>query len=198
MTLMKARTHMTTPVHILGISGSLRKASLNTALLREAAELAPEHTRLTIADISDLPLFDDDVLRAGPPEPVRRLKQQIAEADALLFGVAEYNYSISGVLKNAIDWASRPLDTTPLTGKPASMVGSGGRFGTVRAQGQLRMILSGLNMLVLPKPEFLLPFGGQKFDGQGRLIDEETREALRKQVAALVDWTRRLRGEQAG
>jgi chromate reductase len=186
---------MTTPVHILGISGSLRKASLNTALLRAAGELLPEDTRLTIADISEIPLFDDDVLRAGPPEAVLRFKSEIASADALLFGVPEYNYSISGVLKNAIDWASRPLDSTPLAGKPASMVGSGGRFGTVRAQAHLRAILGGLNTLVLPKPEFLLPLGAQKFDGEGRLTDEEARDALHKQVAALVAWTRRLRGE---
>ncbi len=186
---------MATPVHILGISGSLRAGSLNTALLREAAGLLPPDATLSIADLSHIPLYNDDVQKQGPPEAVQHFKQAIADADALLFGVAEYNYSISGVLKNAIDWASRPLDSTPLANKPASMVGSGGRFGTVRAQMHLRMILSALNMLVLPKPELMLQFGHRMFDAEGRLTDEETRELLRKQVHALVTWTRRLRGE---
>jgi len=120
-------------VKTLGISGSLRKGSYNTAALRAALELLPDGMTLDIADISELPLYNDDVRQAGFPPAVKRLREQIAAADALLFATPEYNYSISGVLKNAIDWASRPPDA-PVLGKPCGIMGaSGGLWGTARA-----------------------------------------------------------------
>jgi len=135
-------------VHVLGISGSLRKASYNTALLRPASELLPRGMTLEVFDLSSIPLYNDDVRALGFPKPVQEFRSRIAAADALLIATPEYNFSIPGVLKNAIDWASRPPDP-PLDGKPLAIMGaSTGNFGTVRAQMHLRQVCVDIPVVV--------------------------------------------------
>jgi chromate reductase len=178
---------------ILGISGSLRKASYNTAALRVASEVAPEGVTIEIADISEIPLYNDDVRAQGYPAAVERFREQIRAADALLFATPEYNYSVSGVLKNAIDWASRPPDQ-PLAGKPAAVMGaSGGPVGTARAQYHLRQMGVFVDLKFLNKPEVMIGTVQDRCDAEGRLIHEPTREMIKKLVAALVEWTKLLK-----
>ena len=178
---------------IVGLSGSLRKGSYNSAALRAAQALAPEGTVIEIAEIGDLPLYNDDVRAAGYPAPVERLRGQIAQADAVLFVTPEYNYSVSGVLKNAIDWASRPPNQ-PFDGKPVAIMGaSGGLFGTARAQYHLRQMLIFLNAFPVNKPEVMIGQAQTKFDEAGNLTDEATREFIRKLLVSLVSWTERLK-----
>ena len=179
-------------MHVLGISGSLRKGSYNTALLRAASELLPEGMTLEVFDLSSIPLYNDDVRALGFPKPVQEFRDRIAAADALLISTPEYNFSIPGVLKNAIDWASRPPDP-PLDGKPAAIMGaSTGDFGTVRAQMHLRQVCVFCNMFPVNKPEVLVMRAREKFDASGRLIDETARGFVRDLLPALVDWTQRL------
>jgi len=184
---------MNSPIQILGISGSLRKGSYNTGLLYAAADLLPESMKLEIFDLSPIPLFNQDE-ELDSPESVRRFKAHIAAADALLIATPEYNYSFSGVLKNALDWASRPMKETPLNGKPAAIMSAGGRFGAVRAQLHLRQVLVHLNVLSLNRPELMVAFASEKFNADGRLTDAQTREQLKALLEALAAWTRRLRG----
>ena len=179
-------------IHVLGISGSLRKDSYNTGLLNAASELLPESMTLEKYDLSRVPLYNDDVRAIGYPKPVQEFRERIAAADALLIATPEYNYSIPGVLKNAIDWASRSPDP-PLDGKPVAIMGaSTGNFGTVRAQMHLRQICLFCNMLPVNKPEVLVMRAQEKFDSSGRLVDETAREFVRDLLMALADWTRRL------
>lgn len=181
-------------VHILGVAGSLRRESYNAAALRAAQELLPEGTTLEIADISGIPLYNGDVEEAGLPEAVRHLKERIQQADALLLVTPEYNYSIPGVMKNVIDWVSRPPGTSPLTGKPAAIMGASiGYFGTARAQYHLRQVCVFLDMLPLNKPEVFISQAADKFDAAGRLIDARAQMDIRRLLAALRDWTLRLR-----
>ncbi len=180
-------------VKTLGISGSLRKGSYNTAALRTAAELLPPGMTLEFADISQLPLYNEDVRQAGFPPPAQKLRDQIRAADALLFVTPEYNYSVSGVLKNAIDWASRPPDQ-PFDGKPVGIMGAtASLWGTTRAQYHLRQSCVYLNMLPLNKPEVLIAQAASKFDAELRLTDQTTRDIIAQLLVALRDWTRRLR-----
>lgn len=175
---------------ILGISGSLRKGSYNTAALRAAQELLPQGVVLEIFDLAPIPLYNPDI--DPTPETVQVLGERIAASDALLIATPEYNYSIPGVLKNALDWISQ-LPDEPCAGKPAGIFGvSVGRFGTVRAQLHLREICAALGMIVLPRPELYIAQAEQKFDSHARLTDEETRERLRKFLIALVEWTQRV------
>jgi chromate reductase, NAD(P)H dehydrogenase (quinone) len=184
---------MKSPVHVLGFSGSLRKGSFNAMLLASAAELLPENMTLETFDLSPIPLYNDDVRAAGYPDSVRAFRDRIAAADALLIVTPEYNFSIPGVLKNALDWASRPPDP-PLSGKPAALMGaSTGNFGTVRAQLHLRHVCVYTNMFPVNKPEVLVARAHEKFDGRGRLADETTRGFVRDLLTALADWTLRLR-----
>jgi len=177
---------------VLGISGSLRAGSFNTAALRVAKELAPEGMTIEIADISQIPLYNEDVYQQGFPPSVDRFRDQIRAADALLFATPEYNFSISGVLKNAIDWASRP-PAQPFNGKPAAMLGaSAGRAGTARAQLHLRHVLSTLNAHVLNKPDVLIATAQNMFDDNGKLTDEATRKFVRQELEALLGWTEKL------
>ena len=181
-------------VKILGIAGSIRKASLNRAALRAAAELLPEGAELTTFEIDEIPPFSQDS-EANPPAAVTAFKAAIRDADAILFVSPEYNYSIPGVLKNAIDWASRPYGDSAWDGKPAAIMGvSGGALGTARMQYDLRKVMVFLNMLPLNKPEVMIGNSGQKFDAEGNLTDDATREIMAKQLAALADWTRKLKG----
>jgi chromate reductase, NAD(P)H dehydrogenase (quinone) len=177
--------------HILGISGSLRRASYNTALLRVAAEVLPEDVTYEIFDLAALPFYNQDD-EADLPQPVRAFKERIQVADALLIASPEYNYSFTGVLKNAIDWASRPRNESSLTGKPIAIIGAGGRFGTVRSQLHLRQVLVETNSLTLNKPELMVTMPWEKFDKEGQLTDEATRKQLGELLAALVHWARRV------
>ncbi|MGH6611460.1 MAG: NADPH-dependent FMN reductase, partial [Burkholderiaceae bacterium] len=172
--------------HILGISGSLRSGSYNTALLRAALEAVPDGTQMELARIDDFPLYNEDVRQAGFPPPVQRLREQIARADALLIVTPEYNYSIPGVLKNAIDWASRPPDQ-PFNEKPIALMGaSPGMLGSARAQYHLRQCFVFLNAFVLNQPEVMVAKANERFDQEGRLTDEATRKQAVKQLQALV------------
>ncbi len=183
---------MSRPVHVLGFAGSLRQGSYNRAVLRAAGELAPGGMSLEVFDLSPIPLYNADIEAAGVPEPVRQFKERMAAADALLIVTPEYLYSVSGVLKNALDWASRPSKDSPLNRKPAAITGAGGLFGTVRAQGHLRQILLHNGVLVLAKPEVYITRCREKFDVDGRLVDESDRAAIRALLEALVVWVRQL------
>src|SRR3954447_13324115 len=159
---------------VIGLSGSLRRGSFNTAALRAAQELAPEGMTIETGEIGDFPLYNDDVRAAGYPLPVERLRSQLAAADAVLFVTPEYNYSVPGVLKNAIDGASRP-PTQPFDGKPVAIMGaSPGLLGTARAQYHLRQIFVFLNGMVLNRPEVMIAQAGGRFDAEGRLTDAKT------------------------
>jgi len=181
---------------IAGICGSLRRGSFNRMLLLEAGRLLPDGVSMDVLEIRDLPLYDQDVEAAGEPGSVKAFKAGLAGADALLFATPEYNYSLPGVLKNAIDWASRPPATSPLNGKPAAVIGaSGGTGGTIRAQHHLRQVAVFTNTLFLNKPEVLVAKAQDKFEANGALKDEATRAHLRKLVAALVTWTNLVGGK---
>ncbi len=181
-------------IHVLGFSGSLRKASYNSGLLRAALDQLPEGMTLEIFDLAPIPLYNEDLNVDGGPEPVRAFKAKIAQADALLIATPEYNYSLPGVLKNAIDWASRPSKDSPLSDKPIAIMGAGGIMGTVRAQSHLRQVAVYTNMHPFNKPELEVQRAWEKFDQNGNLTDEPTRQAIRALLVALADWTRRLKG----
>ena len=186
---------MTAPLHILGISGSLRKKSFNTAALRAAQELLPPGMTMEVFDLAPIPIYNEDVREQGFPEPVQQLRAKIAEADALLIVSPEYNYSIPGPLKNALDWASRPPDQ-PFDGKPIAIMGaSPGGIGTARAQYHLRQLFVFLNGMVLNRPEVMIATAHTKVDEQGRLTDAASREHIGKLLHALADWTECLRGK---
>jgi chromate reductase, NAD(P)H dehydrogenase (quinone) len=179
-------------ITVLGICGSLRAGSYNMAALRTAIELKPAGMAVEVADISTLPLYNEDVRAQGFPAAVETLRRQIAAADALLFACPEYNYSMTGVLKNAIDWASRPPDQ-PFAGKPCAILGvAAGMAGSARAQYDLRRSCVFLDMHPLNKPEALIGQAQTKFDANGRLTDEAGRNFIRDLMIALERWTRRL------
>jgi chromate reductase len=183
---------MAATIKILGIAGSLRKASYNRAALRAAVELAPADAKVEIFDLDGIPPFNEDEEK-NPPERVVQLKAAIRAADAILFSTPEYNYSVPGVLKNAIDWASRPYGDNAWSGKPVAVMGaSPGSFGTARAQYHLRQSFVFLNMPALNAPEILIAKANTRFDAQGKLSDETTRKLIGQLLEALVAWTRRL------
>ena len=187
---------MTTPLHILGISGSLRKKSFNTAALHAAQELLPPGVSTEIFDLAPIPIYNEDVREQGFPEPVQQFRAKIAEADAVLIVSPEYNYSIPGPLKNALDWASRPPDQ-PFDGKPIAIMGaSPGSIGTARGQYHLRQLFVFLNGMVLNRPEVMISAAHTKVDERGRLADQASREQIAKLLQALVDWTECLRGKK--
>lgn len=174
---------------IVGISGSLRRGSLNTAALRAARQLSPSGMQIEIVSIASIPLYDGDLDRDGGPPAVKELKEQIAAADGLLLATPEYNYSIPGVLKNALDWASRPAYRSVLAGKPAAIIGaSPSSVGTARAQRELRQVLFGTLSEVYPFPEVLIGEASKKFDDDGVLTDQRTREVLSKMLAGYDAW----------
>jgi len=182
---------------VFGVSGSLRKGSFNTALLRAAIELAPAGMTIEEHSLADIPLYNDDVRVAGYPPPVQALRQAVAAADALLFVTPEYNYSVPGVLKNAIDWVSRPPDQ-PFAGKPAAIMSTaGGMLGGARAQYHLRQIFVFVDVHPLNKPEVIVPRASEKFDAELRLTDDHTRKAIAAQLEALLRWAQRLKGERS-
>jgi chromate reductase len=173
---------------ILGISGSLRERSYNTALLRAAAELAPEGVEIEEFDLREIPPYDADVETAGDPEPVAKLRAAVAEADALVFATPEYNRGTSGVLKNAIDWLSRPALASVLRWKPVAIVGaSTGRGGTRNAQAQVRDALLFPGAILVAEPEVAIPLAWEHFDENGELTDERMRNTLQELLETLVD-----------
>jgi chromate reductase len=184
-------------VKILGIAGSLRKGSYNRAALHAAQELAPENVRLTVFDdLGRIPPFNQDE-ENDPPEAAARLKQMVRAADGILFVTPEYNYSVPGVLKNAIDWASRPYGDSAWEGKPAAIMGaSTGMTGTARAQYHLRQMFVFLDIHALNRPEVMIPHAQDKFDAQGRLKDEKTRQKIRELLGALAQWAVRMKRSQ--
>jgi chromate reductase len=179
-------------ITVLGICGSLRKASFNRATLNTAIELKPSSMTIEVAEIGDIPLYNEDVRAQGFPPPVERLRRQIAAADALLFVTPEYNYSMSGVLKNAIDWASRPPEQ-PFAGKPCAIMGAAaGMAGTARAQYDLRRSCVFLDMHPINKPEVFIGQAQTKFDANGQLLDEAAKGFIRDLLVALEAWTRHI------
>ena len=174
-------------MRILGISGSLRADSYNTRLLRAASEMLPDDVEFELwTGLKAVPPYDeDDDVQPAPP-PVAALREAIAGADAILFATPEYNWSIPGVLKNAIDWASRPLSTNPLRNKPVAVVGaSTGAFGAVWSQAELRKVLGATGARVL-EGDVAVGHAPTRFDEQGRLTSGELRDQLAEVVDALV------------
>jgi chromate reductase len=178
-------------MRLLGICGSLRKASLNRALLVAVRDALPPDVQMTLHDELDLPIFNNDL---DDPPGVVRLKTAIAAADGVVFSVPEYNYSIPGGLKNALDWVSRPPDQSPLRGKPVGMVGAAsGMSGTIRAQTHLRQVLLYSDSPCLSQPEVLIPRAKERFDADGRLAEPSTRVLLERFGAAMTAFVRRFR-----
>jgi len=181
---------MSSHLHVLGFAGSLRQGSYNRALLRAAIELAPNILEISTFDLAPIPLYNQDIEDKGFPEPVKKFKQAIAEADALLICTPEYNFSIPGVLKNALDWASRPAKSTPLSKKPVSIMGaSTGAFGTARCQLALRSVFTFCNMRPVNTPQVLVTHAADKFDENGTLIDEPTKNIIKENLNELVTLT---------
>jgi len=181
------------PVHVLGFAGSLRKGSFNRALLRAAHDQLPDGLTLEDFDIAPIPLYNGDVEAAGIPPSVEDFRTKIRAADAILIVTPEYNYSIPGVLKNAIDWASRPPDR-PFNDKPVAIMGaSPGGFGTLLSQHHLRQTFVFMNMHPLMNPQLYVSKAGDKFDAEGRLTDEDTKKRIKALLEGLRDWTLRLR-----
>jgi len=179
-------------LRVLGFAGSLRKGSWNRALLSAARDMAPEGMEITIHDLIDIPLYNADLDHdADRPASVRRFKEAIAAADAVLIATPEYNYGIPGVLKNAIDWASRPGMHSVFVGKPVAMMGaSSSMVGTARAQAHLRPVILSMKAEVLPHPDVLVAKAKEKFDDQRRLTDETTRKFLKEMLERLLEWGR--------
>ena len=188
---------MNQPIRILGIAGSLRRKSYNRAALRAAQQLAPEDAVIDIFELDGIPVFSEDDERQ-PPVKIVELKKRIREADAILFVTPEYNYSIPGGLKNAIDWATRPYGDNAWNGKPVAVMGASlGTLGTARAQYHLRQVFVFLNMLAINQPEVMIANAGQNFDAEGNLTNERTKNLIRQLLANLVGWTRGLQKAQA-
>jgi chromate reductase len=182
-------------VNILGFAGSLRKDSYNKALLRAALELVPKDARLEIFDLDGIPPFNQD-LENQPAERVKEFKAKIRAADAILIATPEYNYSIPGVLKNAIDCASRPYGDNAFEHKPVAIMGASvGMGGSMRAQYHLRQCFVFLTCFALNQPEVMVSFAQEKIDKEGKLTDQKTREKIRELLESLVAWTKRLKQE---
>ena len=183
---------MTAPIRILGIAGSLRRESYNRSALRAAVQLVPSDVSLDVFELDSIPLFNQDN-EQQPPAGVVEFKKRIREADAILIVTPEYNYSVPGVLKNAIDWASRPYGHSAWAGKPVAIMGvSSGMSGTVRAQHHLRQMFVWLNMLPLNQPEVMIGEAAKKFDSQGNLTDEKAKELIGRLLTNLAAWTLRI------
>ena len=178
-------------VALLGICGSLRKASINRALLDAVRDALPASAAMKIYDELDLPIFNSDL---DDPPGVVRLKAAIAAADGVVFSVPEYNYSIPGGLKNALDWVSRPPQSSPMRGKPVGIIGAAtGMSGTIRAQAHLRQMLLFSDSPCLSQPEVLIPRAHERFDAQGHLTDSSTRALLASFGSAMVAFVERHR-----
>ena len=180
-------------IKILGFAGSLRRASLNRALLDAAVDLAPDGMIMTTFDLAEIPLYNGDVEAGGDPDGVVRFKDAIRSADGILMVTPEYNHGVPGVMKNAIDWASRPPGNAALARKPVALIGaSPGMTGTARGQSQLRQAFEFTESYCMPQPELLVFRAHEKFDEAGQLADEATRKYLLRFLVAFGDWVRRL------
>lgn len=183
---------------ILALAGSLRQGSYNRGLLRTAEELAPDWVEVRFFDIGTLPFFNEDLEAVSDPEAVRRFKEAIRNANAVLIATPEYNGAVPGVLANAIDWASRPRGQSVLRNKLVAVMGAVlGRSGSVNAQAALRGALSRIGAIVVPDPQVLVPHASRLFDEQVNLRDEETREEIRQLVEAVAHWCRRVQPEES-
>jgi chromate reductase len=184
---------MAEPITILGISGSLRDESYNTATLRAATKLVPEGARIVTFDrLREFPPFDQDQ-EQNPPAVVTEFKEQIRAADAILFVTPEYNYSVPGVLKNAIDWASRPYGDNAWAGKPVAVMGASiGMIGSARAQYHLRQSFVFLDMHAVNQPEVMIPFAGDKFNHEGELTDSMAKDLIRQLLDNLVRFAQKF------
>ena len=181
------------PISVLGFAGSLRQGSYNRMALRTAVELQPAEMQIETFDIAPIPVYNEDIRVQGFPPVVEQFREKIRAADALLMVTPEYNYSVPGVLKNAIDWASRPPDQ-PFNEKPVAIMGAaGGILGTARAQYHLRQCCVFLNMHPINKPEVMIAQAHTRFDAAGRLTDETARKLIAELLVNLAAWTRRLR-----
>nr|WP_314074041.1 NAD(P)H-dependent oxidoreductase [uncultured Roseococcus sp.] len=182
---------------VLAICGSLRRGSYNRSLLRTAAALAPAGMEVEVVGIEGVPLFDEDLEKQGAPEAVANLRRKGKAADGLLFGCPEYNYGIAGPLKNAFDWLSRPdgEPRTPFVGRPVALLGASmSLIGTARAQLQLRQSLQGTGALTMPSPEVFVIRAQDKFDAEGTLTDQPTRDAVARLMVAFGNWIAKLKG----
>ena len=180
-------------IKILGFAGSLRKGSFNKMLLKAAEKLVPPDMELEVFDLEGIPPFNQD-LENEPHEKVKEFKKKVKEADGLLIVTPEYNYSVPGVLKNALDAASRPYGTSPFEGKPVAIMGASiGMLGTARAQYHLRQTMVFFNAFPLNRPEIMVNFAEKKFNEAGELTDETTKELVKQLLVALVKWVRQLR-----
>lgn len=180
---------MAQKINVLGFAGSLREGSFNKMLINNAKELAPGHMKIEIFDLAGIPLYNYDVEQQSDPERVREFKQAIREADGVLIATPEYNHGVPGVTKNAIDWASRPPREAPLNKKPVGILGaSPGLTGTARGQSQLRQAFEFTNSYCMPQPEILVYRAHEKFDEDGNLTHDKTREYLGKYLEALHEW----------
>ena len=185
------------PFRILAVAGSLRQGSYNRGLLRAAEELAPNGVEVQFFDIGTLPFFNEDLEAAGDPEAVRRFKDAISNANAVLIATPEYNGAVPGVLANAIDWASRPTGRSVLRNKPVAVMGAVlGKSGSANAQAALRGVLSRIGAVVVPDPQVLVPRASRLFDEQVNLRDEATREEIRQLVEAVALWCQRVQPEE--
>jgi len=179
---------MNDKIKILGFAGSLRKESFNRALLRNADKFVPDNARLEIFELDGIPPFNQDTEKEMP-QKVREFKSKIKDADAILISTPEYNYSVPGVLKNAIDFASRPYGDNPFDGKPvAIMSASIGMLGGARAQYHLRQIFVFLNMYPINRPEVMVNFAADRFDSNGNLLDETSQKLIGELIQNLVNW----------
>jgi chromate reductase len=178
---------MTQPTSLLGFAGSLRKNSYNKLLLEASRKLLPDYVTMESFDISRIPLYNQDTEVAGIPEPVKDFKERIQNADAILIATPEYNHSYPGVLKNAIDWASRPYGNNSFSGKPAAVISaSPGTFGGFAAREQLKQVLLALNMHLTIQPAVVVASAHQKFDQNGDLVDSDSVKFLKQLLANLV------------
>jgi chromate reductase len=182
---------------VIGIAGSLRRGSLNRSLLRAARELAPARLQVDIHDLADVPLYNQDVEDAGTPPPVAALRDEVRRADGLLIATPEYNHGVPGVLKNAVDWLSRPPRQSALNAKPLALIGaSPGMTGTARGQTQLRQAFEFTNSYAMLQPEVLVGRANEKFDAAGTLTDDATRVHLARFLEHFVAWIAALQGRR--
>jgi chromate reductase, NAD(P)H dehydrogenase (quinone) len=185
---------MADDINVLALAGSLRAASYNRALIRAAETRAPSGMRITTFDIAAIPMFNADVEAAGVPAAVAQFKDAIAAADALLIATPEYNHGVPGVLKNALDWASRPAGESPLWEKPVGVIGaSPGQVGTARAQSQIRQTFEFTNCICMNQPELIVFRAHERFDANGNLTDETVARFLDAYLGAFLAWSRKLR-----
>ena len=181
------------PLTIVGLAGSLRRGSFNRALLRAAQGLAPPSLTLDIVDLIEVPLYNGDVEAQGDPPTVTELKRAISAADGVLFVTPEYNHGVPAVMKNALDWASRPPASAALSEKPVGIIGaSPGITGTARGQSQLRQAFEFTNSYCMPQPELLVFKAHEKFDAAGNLTDDATAKYLDRYLVAFEQWVRRV------